>query len=334
MEQSFHRFELNIKYFKKGKKIGGGGFGAVFLAQEKSNKRIFAAKILKYDEKDKLSKKMIYREIKIMMFANHPAIIKFFGYSNSDFENANNVTILMEYAKNGSLAGVIQKIQNEEILDYYTNTNKQIILAGVAGAMKYLHDCNIIHRDLKPGNVLLNENYEPKITDFGLSKCFQQDKSNEQTIFGGTLEYIAPEIHKGDPFGRKADVYAFAILMYQVVTNSIPCPELYNGKLTDFQFVELVVYNGYRPKFDPKKPIKKSLKKLIEKCWSQNPDERPSFQQIFKKLTRYDESKDDCFFDDVDYDRFNEYIKSITTIDDPIHNLIQKIVIYPWLMNN
>uniref|UniRef100_UPI002FDF7FEC protein kinase domain-containing protein n=1 Tax=Helicobacter typhlonius TaxID=76936 RepID=UPI002FDF7FEC len=63
----------------------------------------------------------------------------------------------------------------------YDDTSKQIILAGIARGMKYLHDHNIIHRDLKPDNVLLDSNYHPKITDFGLSKSFENGHSNDQS---------------------------------------------------------------------------------------------------------------------------------------------------------
>ncbi|KAK8889255.1 hypothetical protein M9Y10_034001 [Tritrichomonas musculus] len=324
MENSIRRFELDINYFEKGKKLGKGGFGHVFMAHEKINKRILAAKILNYNESDKEAKTYIYREIEIMMFANHPTIIKFYGYTTNDFNDENNVTILMEYTKNGSLASILEKIHKNEKPEFFTNTKKQMILAGIVCGMKYLHSCNIIHRDIKPGNILLDENYKPRITDFGLSKYFDHNQSKKQTMHGGTLEYMAPEVIEEDPYGIKADVYSFGILLYQVITELVPYPELENGKIKPFRFSQLVVNYNYRPKFDKAKNIKESLKNLMVRCWSANPDERPSFTEIFNKLTKYD-SKDNCFLDDVNIDEFNEYIKAITSINDPIQNLINKI---------
>lgn len=75
----------------------------------------------------------------------------------------------MELVKNGSLADIFKQNQDNISHSGYTNTSCQIILVGIACGMKYLHDRNIIHRDLKSGNVLLDSNFHPKITDFGLS---------------------------------------------------------------------------------------------------------------------------------------------------------------------
>ena len=172
-----------------------------------------------------------------MLFASHPAIVKFVGYSRKDFSGSDCVTIIMEYAKNGSLGGVLDQIQKGKKPPKFTNKIRQIIIAGIARGMQYLHNHNIIHRDLKPHNVLLDENYYPYVTDFGLSKYFLEGNSHSQSIFLGTVVYEAPEINKESAYDTKIDVYAFGIILFQIVTDLVPYPELVSKKYRKFSLL-------------------------------------------------------------------------------------------------
>lgn len=253
---------------------------------------------------------MIDREIGIMMYANHPTIIKFIGFSLQDFLEENNVTIIMELCKNGSLLDIFQNLDKNDGPKDYINTTRQILITGIARGMKYLHDRNIIHRDIKVGNILLDENMYPLLSDFGLSKMFDVGHSRSQTQCGGTLSYMAPEILKDSEYDTKADVYSFGILMFEIVTDSPAYPELQNGQLKEFDFRNKVATANYRPTF--RFPIKKSLQTLIEQCWSSDPEERPTFNEIYSKLSRYpNEGIDDENFhlDDVDLDEFASYLE-------------------------
>lgn len=252
------------------------------------------------------------------MLANHPTIIKFIGFSLRDFFNRDNVVLIMELAEKGSLSEVLKQIQAENIPKDYTDTIRQIILIGVARGMKYLHDRNIIHRDLKPENVLLDSEYHPLITDFGMSKFFQSGDSNCQSISAGTPIYMAPEVISDTKYGRKADVYSFGILMYEVITDSKPYPDLASGILNLYKFQTSVVTGNYRPKFE--KPIKEEFKNLIEQCWSANPDDRPTFSELFSMYSNK-EQDNKYFLDNVDSGKVEEYVKSITKIDDRIEEL-------------
>lgn len=130
-------------------RIKKGGFGIVCQIQEIETKNIYAAKVIDCDNNEDQFKKLIDREIGIIMLVNHPAIIKLIGYSLIDFQEENNITIIMNFAQNGSLEDVLKNMQYAVGPKDYTNTSRQIILTGVARGMKYLHDRNIIHRDLK-----------------------------------------------------------------------------------------------------------------------------------------------------------------------------------------
>lgn len=209
-----------------------------------------------------------------MIKCQHPTIIKFHGYSLRNFNQQKNAMIFMELAKNGSLMNLIKKVKSGLLEQIYDNTNRQIILVGISRGMMHLHQHKIMHRDLKPGNVLIDENLHPRITDFGLSKI-DSNGSASQSQQCGTSIYMAPEVIEGNHYGLKADVYSFGILMYEVVTDLTPYPLFEKGKMSSFQFNNKVVNEDMRPKFSIK--VKKSIQKLIEKCWAKNPSERPFF---------------------------------------------------------
>ena len=202
--------QINIEDFNICHLLNSGAFGYVYLVEDHTSKK-YAAKVI---DSNNIDPKMIIREIGILISVKHPTIVKCFGYSLVDFYSRPNTTIFMEHAENGSLADVLKEIRKTPEHHGCDNTKCQIILIGISRAMKYLHDRNIIHRDLKPGNILLDISFNPKITDFGLSKQFDFGHSFSQSEFEiGTLIYMAPEVIECIPYDRKADVYSFGIVM-------------------------------------------------------------------------------------------------------------------------
>lgn len=180
----------------------------------------------------------------------------------------------MEYAPDGSLRTLIENVKKCLAPKDYSNTTKQILLVGIARGMKYLQDRAIVHRDLKPENILLDENNYPLIIDFGLSKFFEVGHSQSISGYAGTPKYMAPEVYKSKS-GTKSDVYSFATIMYEILTESDPFEEL--GPQSMESFIYKIIKDKYRPKF--KKSIKKSFQRLIEQCWSDDPNERPTFNE-------------------------------------------------------
>lgn len=318
MDINLKKYIVDLKNLKSIERISSGSFGTVYLAQDSKTGHKFAAKILHFEvEQDK---KLINREIGIMIRNQHPTIIKFYGYSMTDFEGKNNVTLLLQYAQNGSLSLFLKKVRKGLLEHLYDNTCRQKILVGIARGMMYLHKHNIIHRDLKPGNILLDDKLEPHITDFGASKfhCFGQSFNQTQNV--GTSIYMAPEVIEGINYNGKADVYSFAILMYEVVTDTVPFENFQNGKMSLFQFNKKVVDEDYRPKF--KVPVKASIRSLIEQCWSKDQNKRPTFEEIFNRLAfnveesvydvfQGDEETPKYYLDDVDQDELLFYVDEI-----------------------
>ena len=218
IELKYHKYIVDINNFKQPEIIGWRG--NVFKVQNIQTKQELAAKILTPNY-DHFFYRNASREIGNMIYCQHPTIIKCFGFSLNDFYGRNYITIFMEYEPKGSLHSILH--EKKEELD---NTQKQIILIGIARGMLYLHRNAIIHRDLKSGNILLDKDYHPKIIDFGCSKIFKRDSVMKQSCECGTPIYVAPEITNNSPIDNSIDVYSFGILMYEILTNFIPYEEL------------------------------------------------------------------------------------------------------------
>ena len=232
---------LDIRNFKVINLIRKGGFSSVFYVEDENTKLQYAAKVITYNNDEEKYRTMINREIGIMIHAQHPTIIKFFGYSLKDFDGFPNVVIFMEYAAHGSVTELLQNSRNSRPSKMIDNTIRQIILVGVARGMMHLHSHHIIHRDLKPDNVLIDEFYRPHITDFGLSKMYETGNSANQSRTCGTSIYKAPEVITNNQYSEKSDVYSFAIFMYEVLTEAVPYPKFLNNEMTSISIKKLLV---------------------------------------------------------------------------------------------
>lgn len=301
------KYIIDIKDYQLVRNINSGGFGTINLVKNIKNGNIYAAKTNLIPNKTQ-NKLFISREIRILIQIQHPTIIQFRGFSYLDFNGNKNITILMDYMKEGSLADLIAKEQKSLCPPNYDNTKRQIILVGVARGMMVLHAHHVIQRDLKPENILLDSEFHPCITDFGLSKVFDPYHSmNQSSADTGTAAYMAPEVINSDHYNTKADVYAFGILMYEVLLGKRAYDSLMHGKkkLNMFQ-LKKKVSEGLRPEIKPG-DIKNSFQTLIEKCWSENPKERPTFSEIYKKLSL---SREDFF------SQFDENYQEPAILDD------------------
>lgn len=155
------------------------------LVKEKKSDEIYAVKVsieeIDFSTNDQLVN--LSREVTIISKLNHPSVLKFKGFSPTDFKKRPRPVIITEYAPNGSLEDLILS-ERQSAATHFDDTVKLIIIYGIASAMLYLHSRNIIHRDLKPANVLIDKFLFPKIADFGLSKIKHSkfENSNVKSI--------------------------------------------------------------------------------------------------------------------------------------------------------
>ena len=297
----------DINRYKIMSKIGEGGFSSVYRVKDLETSKYYAAKIANFmvdeDTQESTEAHLLFREVNLMSLLNHPAILKFIGYYQTNFENDPVPTIIVELAANGSLRDIIEAELSGLSPKDWDDTKKLINIYGIASGMAYLHANKVIHRDLKPDNILVDSYLHPKISDFGLSKLtdFLSVSMNFQSQKGlkGTPIYMAPEIYANEEYSTASDVYAFAFIVYEIMTGQEPFK---NHSI--MQIMNKVTKEGARPQIGDDLPD--AYRELIETCWAQEPNERPSFDTIVESLKTNEEfitelTDENEFYDYVDF---------------------------------
>lgn len=297
---------IDLHKFSKQSYKGKGSFAKVYEVVENETGEIYAAKI-SLQELTEEQKKLITnvkREIGIMSQLEHPSILKFIGYSPIDFNNEPFPVIITEYASNGSLLDIIELERKYFPPPNWDDTRKLITLYGIASAMSYLHLHNIIHRDLKPENILEDDFLFPKIGDFGLSKIIHSNTdsmSTQSTIgFKGSPIYVPPEGWEESNYSKAGDVYSFAIISYEILTLETPFKNY-----TIQMLFRRVVMNMERPQFNTS--VADCYKDLIVRCWSHEPENRPTFEEIKEEL----KNNPEFITEKVDKEKFLNYVEMI-----------------------
>ena len=264
---------INYKY-NVTKSLGEGGFGKVFLAENKKTNSQVAIKYLDFNQMGEYGRDKIVQEGQILFKLNHENIIKFedFTYNNS------RAILIMEFAKGGDLN---KKIEEQEKIG--RPFEEEIILTWfleLCIVIKYIHQCHIIHRDLKPQNIFLTEDNHIKLGDFGVSKVLKSTKDKGHFTAIGTRYYMSPELISGKEYSYSCDIWSLGIILYELCLLKNPLSHINNLE----QLVNAIV-NEDLTKLDKKCEENYSVEtcNLIKKILVKNPDERPTIDQIIEK---------------------------------------------------
>jgi serine/threonine protein kinase len=269
--------QYSLNEFTFVRNLGSGAFGDVSLYRHNVSRAEYAVKTIMTWDPTSRSYTDLVRELTILKDAHHHAVLGLEGFIHPEGPLA-KPSIVLPFMTNGSLAKIVNQAQAGRI-DAWTYTAKYIAIYGSALGMEYLHSLGVIHRDLKPENVLLDSNYDPKITDFGLSKVVKPGTTVEQSIFGGTMWYQAPEIMQSNKhYSQKVDVYAFGIMMFVVFTGLEP----FDKKATHWIHANRVLIQGIRPTIP--KTIPERIAELMRCCWDGAPETRLTFEQVVRDL--------------------------------------------------
>ncbi|XP_075059047.1 tyrosine-protein kinase FRK [Mixophyes fleayi] len=262
------------------KKLGQGQFGEVWEGLW-NNTISVAIKTLKTGS---MNPQDFLREAHLMKSLRHPKLIQLYAVCSLE----EPVYIITELMKHGSLHSYLQNDIGVSI-----KVPQQVDMgAQVASGMAYLETQNFIHRDLAARNVLVGENSVYKVADFGLARVFEEEDDVYESKNGVKLplKWTAPEAIRHHKFSVKSDVWAFGILLFEIVTyGKMPYPGL-NGR----QVLEKLE-QGYRIP----KPLNcpKDLYNIMLECWNGRPENRPTFETLQWRLEDYFETDASSYLD-------------------------------------
>ncbi len=193
--------------------IGVGGMAVVYKAYDSMEDRIVAIKILKEEfASNEEFQRRFKNESKAIAVLSHPNIVKVFDVSFGDLIQY----IVMEYIEGITLKEYIEQNGN---LSWNDAVNFAIqILRG----LQHAHDKGIVHRDVKPQNIMVLADRTIKVTDFGIARFARNESQTITDKAIGSVHYISPEQAKGEPTNEKADIYSLGVILYEMLTGTLP----------------------------------------------------------------------------------------------------------------
>jgi len=199
-------------------KVGEGGMGVVYAAEDELLKRKVALKFCRPDlQEDEVLRKRVIQEARLAASLSHPAITSV----HELFEHEGQLVLVMEWIEGQNLKQVMFA---SGPLDWRTFGGW---LVKVCEGLEAAHEKGIIHRDIKPSNIMLTDRGEPKITDFGLAKCvtIKGESISDLTAAGsllGTLEYMSPEQARGEQVDLRSDLFSLGVVLFEGLTARRP----------------------------------------------------------------------------------------------------------------
>ncbi|CAN7028288.1 unnamed protein product [Brassica oleracea var. botrytis] len=283
--------------FNRKLKIGEGGFGSVYkgkipTTKDSDSDSPLVVAIKKLNRQGLQGHKQWLAEVQFLGVVNHQNVVKLLGYCSEDGETGIERLLVYEFMSNRSLEDHLFT-RGSRILPWKQRLE---IMLGAAQGLAYLHEVKVIYRDFKTSNVLLNDEFCPKLSDFGLAREGPQgDNTHVTTARVGTQGYAAPEYVQTGHLRLKSDVYSFGVVLYEIITGrrtierNKPVAE---RKLLDWvkeypadsQRFSMIVDPRLRNNY----PIAaaRSLAKLADLCLKKNDKDRPAMEIVVERLKK------------------------------------------------
>jgi serine/threonine protein kinase/Flp pilus assembly protein TadD len=242
--------------------VGRGGQGVVFRARQKSLNRTVALKVISLGQwASKAHVKRFRREAEAAASLDHPSIVPIYEVGERD----GSCYFSMKFVEGGQLDEVVRRTP-------VPIRHAAELIAKVARTVHYAHEHGILHRDIKPGNILLDKQGEPHLTDFGLARLVETESTVTRTMeVMGTPSYMAPEQARGqnEQITPATDVYGLGAVLYQLLTDH---PPFAGG--TSYQTIQLLLDTEPRPPrlLNPK--MDRELSTICLKCLEKDPKRR------------------------------------------------------------
>jgi len=261
-----------ISHYKIIKKLGEGGMGIVYLAEDMKLKREVAIKFLpRYISSNEEERKRFEIEAQAAASLNHPNISTIHSIEETD----ENVFIVMEYIDGEELKDKIKT--GPSPVDETINVAIQI-----AEGLDAAHKKSIVHRDIKSGNIMITKSGKVKIMDFGLAKVGQGTLVTKVGTTVGTIAYMSPEQARSESINHRTDIWSMGVILYEMLTGKLP----YHG-----DFEQAIIYSILNEEPESISSIRNDipikLEQIIQKMLSKNPNLR--FQSADELLKEFRE---------------------------------------------
>ncbi|CAL9073452.1 unnamed protein product [Musa acuminata var. zebrina] len=278
--------ELATNRFSKENVLGEGGYGVVYRGRLINGTDVAVKKLLNNLGQ---AEKEFRVEVEAIGHVRHKNLVRLLGYCVEGIHRM----LVYEYVNNGNLEQWLHGAMRQRgVLGW---ENRMNVILGTAKALAYLHEAiepKVVHRDIKSSNILIDGEYNGKISDFGLAKLLGSDKSHIATRVMGTFGYVAPEYANTGLLNEKSDVYSFGVLVLETVTGRDPVD--YGRPENEVNLVEwLKMMIGSRRAeevLDPNlevKPATRALKRTLLvalRCVDPDSGRRPKMGQVVRML--------------------------------------------------
>jgi serine/threonine protein kinase/Tfp pilus assembly protein PilF len=324
-----------LGHYRVIKKIGEGGMGAVYEAEDLSLQRKVALKFLPAElAADPAAKRRLLTEARAASRLNHPNIATVYEIGESEGTSF----IAMELVQGESLKTILQR-------GAITRTKLCDIARQIAEGLNEAHQGGVLHRDIKPGNIMLDDKGRVKVLDFGLAVFAGKERSAgeaaetfitrtaTQWSTGGTVPYMSPEQLLGEPTDARSDVFSFGVLLYECLAGRLP----FRGT-TSIDTLHAILHQPLTPLREVAPDMPPEWERVVEQCLQKSPERRfRSMQDVLQALPRQtdaplrtEKSLAVLYFENLSAAKEDEYFRDGMT-EDIITELskIKGLHVYP-----
>jgi serine/threonine protein kinase/tetratricopeptide (TPR) repeat protein len=281
-----------IAHYKILEKLGEGGMGVVYKAQDTKLDRIVAIKFLpQHLTGDKDNVERFEREAKAAAQLNHPNIVTIYEIAEEEDPAAagKQTFIVMEYVEGKTLREIINTPLNPPLIggnsdpsviasSQFPVPNAVEIITQISEGLSKAHQANIVHRDIKPENILIDKDARVKILDFGLAKLKGVSKLTKESSTLGTVHYMSPEQLQGKEVDQRSDIWSLGVLLYEMLVGKVHFKGDYE------QAVQYAIINENPASLKSlQSGISIDLERIVDHALNKNPDER--YQNVDEILT-------------------------------------------------
>jgi serine/threonine protein kinase/Flp pilus assembly protein TadD len=248
-----------VSHYKIVEKLGEGGMGEVYLADDTKLNRKVALKFLPVQlASDGELKERFKREAQAAAALNHPNIITIHEVA----EYQNRPFIAMEYVEGESLKDLIAKkeLSIHEVLD---------IALQISDGLAVAHQAGIVHRDIKPQNILMGKDGRARICDFGLAKLKKDVTLTQAGSTLGTVAYMSPEQAQGKEADNRSDIFSLGVVLYEMITSQLP----FKGE-HEAAMIHAIVNDSPEPLARYKADVPEGLQRIVDKALAKDKSER------------------------------------------------------------